>query len=122
MGDRAAAIVSSWLGCLKPNFFLLGGWGDLHRTPSVDGREIGAMSKTMEQMNAIATAYMRECVRVQMAAYTIVAAHHATIVAARHAAVQSQQDQVVLQARHDQMLLQAMVAHANGHPHSHTNV
>ena len=79
------------------------------------------MSEPMEQMNAIATAYMRERVRVQMAAYTIVAAHHATIVTARHVAVQSQHDQAVLQPRHDQMLLQAMVAHASGHPHSHAN-
>jgi hypothetical protein len=71
------------------------------------------MAKTMKHMKAIIKSYLRERVRVQRVAETIVAAHHAAIVAARQAAVQAQQDQAVLQARYDEVLLQAMMAHAD---------
>ena len=68
------------------------------------------MAKTMKHMKAIIKSYLRERVRLQRAAETIVAAHHATIVAARQAAVQAQQDQAVLQARYGEILRQAMMA------------
>ena len=61
------------------------------------------MPKTMKQMKAIFKAYLQERVRVQRAAEAMVVAHQ-VVMRAQHDLIVA----AVLQARHDQLLQQAV--------------